>query len=581
MKKLLSYLVLAAGLILSSCDSSKLDPLSGDFLPAPLVVKLTNVDNNAAFKDDAGRWNFDLTLSEGGSQFRVVFIGNKYYLASNTYTEAPEASAKNGNFVLGKTTFNGRAAAQGSVTVRQTESAYSISAVLFMEDGTPYKIEWEGTLVYEKAPLPPVGYDFTIADPADVTDANNATVAGVKSYVVTLNDLTTKEFAAQFNLILNEGSTNIEGRYPVKEYASEDHTAGNGFDLGVYFGMAPGAYVIGSYYKENGEIVIINPGEAIEIYVEEGHYVFECSSATFVADKKQEEKPDNDAVALDTFLSFDNYTGWGVPLVGVSVGNNDVTYTAPDYVTSFMPTYSGNGNMLKAEFYSADGTIAAGEYKPCADENNMQPGEFKAGSANGGTTWYVVKDGNATGTPIKDGTIKVSVKGKVYTIEVKSSTVNAKYVGKLSNEPETVGLTDFLSFTNYYAMYGVKLAGAELATPGFTYSATFDMSTYSMKYDFPVDGAFLKLELYIEGESFVPGVYTPSVDADNVAAGEFKTGNESGGTTWYVVENGEMTSKPVTDGTVTVVKDGDFYSITLTSSVVNAKYVGKLTAPAE
>lgn len=581
MKKLLSYLVLAAGLILSSCDSSNLDPLSGDFLPAPTLVKLTKVDNNAAFKDDAGRWNFDLTLSEGNNSLRVVLIGNKYYLASNTYTEAPEASAKNGNFVLGKTTLNGMTVSQGSVTVRQVESAYSISAVLFMADGTPYKAEWEGTLTYEKAPLPPVGYDFTIADPADVTDANNATVAGVKSYVVTLNDLTTKDFAAQFNLILNEGSTNIEGRYPVKEYASEDHTAGNGFDLGVYFGMAPGAYVIGSYYKENGEVVVINAGEVIEIYVEEDHYVFEGSSFTFVADKKQEDKPDNDAVSLDNFLSLDDYTGWGVPLVGVLVANNDITYNAPDYTAGvYFATYSGNGNMLKAEFYSTDGTIAAGEYKPCADENNMQPGEFKAGSANGGTTWYTVKDGTATGTPIKDGTINVSVKGKTYTIEVKSSTVNAKYVGKLSNEPETVGLTDFLSFTNY-AMYGVKLAGAELATPGFTYTATFDMSTFSMKYDFPVDGAFLKLELYTDGESFAPGVYTPSVDASNVAAGEFKTGNESGGTTWCVVENGEVTSKPVTDGTVTVEKDGDFYSITLKSSVVNAKYVGKLTAPAE
>ena len=572
------------GLALVSCENSKLDPLSGDFLPAPSVVNFTKVDNSEAYKDIEGRRIFIIDLSDNASnKLHAVLVGNKYYLTSNTYSEAPEATAKNGNFITGLTTLNGKTVRQGIITVRENGENYSISAVLFLEDGSPYKAEWVGQLIYVKEALPPVGYSFTIADPAEVTDANSAVVAGVKSNVVTLNDLE-GNFAAQLNLILNEGVTDITGRYTVKEYAADDHSAGNGFDLGVYFGMAPGAYVIGSYYMQDGEVVIINPGEVIEVSVEEDVYVFETSGATFVAKpaEKEEPKPVTEVVKLDNFLTYaDYFTMYGVPLVGTELATSGIEYTPADYAAGiWMPTYSGTGNFLKIEFYSADGTIAPGTYVPCADANEMNPGEFKIGSSSGGSTWNTVTDGKVESTFITDGTVTVSVSGKTYTIELESSVANAKFVGKLSNEPETVGLTDFLSFTSY-AMYGINLAGVELATPGFSYETVIDWTTWTATTTYSGDGQYIKLELYTEGDTLAPGTYVPCANPDVIAPGEFKYGYDNNGTpygtTWYSVVNNEVSYKYVTDGTVVVEKDNDYYRITITSSAIHATYVGKLS----
>ena len=584
MKKLFIFALTAVlGLALVSCEDSKLDPLSGNFLPAPSVVNLTKVDNSEAYKDIEGRRIFVLDLSDSGSnKLHAVLVGNKYYLSSNTYSDAPDATAKNGNFIAGQTTMNGKAVRQGTITVRENGENYSISAVLFLEDGSPYKAEWVGQLVYVKEALPPVSYTFSIADPADVTDANSAVVAGVKSNVVTLKDFD-GNFAAQLNLILNDGATDITGRYPVKEYAADDHSAGNGFDLGIYFGMPAGSYVIGSYYMQDGEVVIINPGEVIEVSMEEGVYVFETPGATFVAkpEEKEEPQPITEVVNLDTFLTFADYSMYGVPLVGTELATSGIEYTPADYAAGiWAPTYSGTGNFLKIEFYSADGTIAPGTYVPCADANAMNPGEFKIGSASGGSTWNTVRDGNVESAFITDGTVTVSVSGKTYTIELASSVANAKFVGKLSNEPETVGLTDFLSFTSY-AMYGINLAGVELATPGFSYETVIDWTTWTATTTYSGDGQYLKLELYTEGDTLAPGTYVPCANPDQVGPGEFKYGYDNNGspygTTWYSVVNNEVSYKYVTDGTVVVEQDGDYYRITLTSSTVIATYVGKMS----
>lgn len=584
MKRISLFILMAVALVSVSCIDSELDPLEGIY-PSAKEVKLTSLQRSETHKDDKGRGVFDLELTDGSTPIRFTFIGSKYYLPAGVYTQAPDASAKDGNFVLETTSVAGKAVKQGSITVNKNDDNYSLYGVLFLEDGTIVKPSWKGELQYVKPELPPLGYTFTVADPADVTDASSAVVAGVKSNVVTLNDLD-GNFAAQFNLILKEGVTDLVGRYSVKEYASDPYSAGNGFDLGIYFGMNPGDYVIGSYYKKDGEVVIIEPGDLIEVYMEEGLYVFEGNSGfQFVA--KPYEKPDQPdepevVYSLDSFLTYaDYYTMYNVPLVGVEVSTSGIEYTPADYAAGvWFPTYAGSGNFLKAEFYSADGTIAPGTYVPCADANAMQPGEFKIGSANGGSTWNTVVDGKVESEFITDGTITVSVKGKTYTIEVASSTVKAKFVGKLSNEPETFGLTDFLSFQSY-AMYGINLAGVELATPGFSYETVIDWTTWTATTTYSGDGSYLKLELYTEGDTLAPGVYTPSVDPENVAVGEFKTGYDNNGspygTTWYSVVDNVATYKYITDGTVTVSVDNGYYVIELVSSAVVAKYVGKLS----
>ena len=144
MKKIIIFALMALGLAMSSCVDSKLDPLNGNYLTAPNLVKFTKVDNSDTYKDDAGRRLFVLDFSDGATnRFHAVLVGSNYYLSSNTYTEAPDASANTGNFMIPSTTFNGQPVLSGSVAVKQNGSNYAVSGVVFMQDGTPYKFEWE------------------------------------------------------------------------------------------------------------------------------------------------------------------------------------------------------------------------------------------------------------------------------------------------------------------------------------------------------------------------------------------------------------------------------------------------------
>ena len=106
-------------------------------------------------------------------------------------------------------------------------------------------------------------YDMTDTVASDCTDAQNTPYTDVESHTFVLKD--GEQFVAQIKLVRSVGATDFAGTYTVTEYAHEDFTAGNGFDLGVYFGMDPFAYVIGSYYKDGDNVVIIEPGETITV----------------------------------------------------------------------------------------------------------------------------------------------------------------------------------------------------------------------------------------------------------------------------------------------------------------------------
>ena len=145
---------------LTACYKSVLDPLSGVF-PAPNQVEFTNGTCEASKVD--GKRYFELTLTEGSTTFKATLIGNQYYLTSNAYTEAEEADAKNGNFVLGKTTVNGGQVKTGTITIGQNGEDYTLKAVLFLADGTPYKFTWKGSLYFEPDPEPVLLTELLVA----------------------------------------------------------------------------------------------------------------------------------------------------------------------------------------------------------------------------------------------------------------------------------------------------------------------------------------------------------------------------------------------------------------------------------
>ena len=724
MKKVIIFALTALGLVLASCQNSKLDPLSGIY-PAPTVVKFTKVDNSEAFKED-NRWNFVLDLSDASSNtMHAVLIGNKYYLGSNSYTEAPESSAKNGNFIAGITTVNGKRVRQGTITIRENGTKYSLSGVLFAEDGTPFKVEWEGDLVYEEPAVLDPQYTYTDAVAMDCTDADNNLYENVESHTLTLKNLE-GEFAAQIKLIRATGTPTsaLAGTYTVAEYAHEDFQAGNGFDLGVYFGMDAGAYVIGSYYVEDGTVVIIEPGAKISVtdmgegvYTIEGDgFSFLCAPEGFVPGGGTVYDME-DTVAVDCtdadnnlYEDVESHTlvmkdGAGTFVAQMklirAVGTTDLsgTYTVAEYAHEDFQAGNGfdlgvyfgmdPGAYVIGSYYVADGEIVIVEpgetievskiaedtYKFVGSTDYEFPGKLKAGETPGpgpgpgpaddevytiteeladavdetyapvagvkthyltlanskgeDMAWFqlVLNEGvtDLTGEYVckeyahedhtfgngydlsmwgmgvggsryvgADGKTVLVNAGETLTI-TKEADGSYKFAGSTGytikgklegGEPgpgpepgQTVELTEFLSLTDY-GMYGMKMVGMELGTPGFSYQAPDYQTTWTPTYS--VDGNFLKLELYSEDGKVAPGTYVPSAANGTVNPGEFNLGAESwggaGGTAWYTVANGAATFALVTDGTVDVALDGDVYTIEIKSTAVNAKYVGKLSS---
>ena len=101
----------------------------------------------------------------------------------------------------------------------------------------------------------------------------------------------------------------------------------------------------------------------------------------------------------------------------------------------------GTGDVLNIDFYTVDGTLAAGTYTACETEGTILEGEFGIGYDV--EMWGMQMVWGSCVTPyaddvageiakILDGTITVEVSGDEYTITLESSLVNAQYVGALA-----------------------------------------------------------------------------------------------------------------------------------------------------
>lgn len=287
MKKIFYIFGILLGLGLASCTDTELDPLTGVF-PSPTLIEYSSNATIVGEKDDAGRRLFTIDITDGTTPLHAVLVGSKYSLTANQYTEAMDAVAKNGNFIVGKTTIGGKNVKQGTIDVsiveeKETadgcENVYYISTILFLEDGTPFKTTWQGKASFEKDKVlePELFYTDTVAQDCTLEDGSTP-VTDVESHTLTVKDKA-GEFVAQIKLIRSNGTKDLSGNYTVKEYAHEDLSAGNGFDLGAMFGMPAGSFVIGTYYVDNGNIVIVQPGETISVTaVENGVYNIDGST---------------------------------------------------------------------------------------------------------------------------------------------------------------------------------------------------------------------------------------------------------------------------------------------------------------
>ena len=122
-----------------------------------------------------------------------------------------------------------------------------------------------------EVPTPDYTYTETLGTPVDETFAP---VAGMTTHSLVLSNKAGEE-VAWFDLVLTEGVGDLSGDYVCKEYAHEDHTFGNGYDLSAW-GMGVG----GSRYIKNGSVVLINPGETLSV-ARLGDDIYEISGNGF------------------------------------------------------------------------------------------------------------------------------------------------------------------------------------------------------------------------------------------------------------------------------------------------------------
>lgn len=252
-------LIACMAVALSSCYKSALDPLQGKF-PAPTVVSGTSAASASSEQAD-GKRLFVINLNEGGNQFRLNLVGDKYFLTSNTYTPAAEAAAKKGNFITGSTQVNGQAVQDGKIVVVQTpideiNNTYTIDAVLFAADGTPYTLSWAGSMAFE--PDPVVG-DIVVENL--LTEVASPTEAGTTKHSLTLTD-GDGAVVAVFEVYTPAGVAGITGSYTCIEYAennADGYVVGNGWSFPDW-GIAGG-----SHYMLDGVSVNVNPGEVVDV----------------------------------------------------------------------------------------------------------------------------------------------------------------------------------------------------------------------------------------------------------------------------------------------------------------------------
>ena len=346
---------------------------------------------------------------------------------------------------------NGVATAQkvleGTMTVTKKGSKWVIELISGEGKGMIWA-KFEGAIEAltpegSSAPAP----EYTMTDKVEaVYDASYAVVAGVEKHLVTLTK--GEETAAIFELITAEGGV-IEGTFTSQEYASAAGLMGNGYsfpDWGVEGG---------SRYWVNGEMILINPGETVEVAkLADGLYSFTGSTGyEFVAATADYvgggDEPESDYTEFSKLLIYQpnqetdaNYQPTGrYTSLTLKLGTEGMYTEVVNNGYYDETKIKGNGQVLSIDFYTADGTLAAGTYEACAEGGVVGEGEFGIGydvemwgmqMVWGTCVTPYENDAEGAIQKITDGTITVEVSGDVYTITLESSAVNARYVGVLT-----------------------------------------------------------------------------------------------------------------------------------------------------
>lgn len=369
-----------------------------------------------------------------------------------------------------------------------------------------------------------------------------------------------------------------------------------------------------TYIVGNGGTTFNNiPVETGSIKVVQGEGTYSFAGMLWLADESVIEikstvalvyEADPEPVKLSTVLSATSNLANGTKSLTINLGTDGISSTTEP--PTWQPVWTGTGNYLALDIYSADGYLHEGTYTASAAGGTINEGEFGIGwdpgdiwnigiaFENWGTCWWDVAGGAATiNQKVTEGSVTVTRKGSKWVIELVSgegkSMLWTKFEGAIDaltdpalggggnvDDTDYVELTKLLSATKNQGLLTINMAQDGI-------SSTTDPNTWQTIWE--GEGNYLAADIYSADGKLYTGEYKACAVGGAVGEGEFGIGYDTTvdwgwgpmemkdwGTCWWTVADGATSAKKVLDGTMTVAMEGDNVVIKLKSSVVNAKF---------
>ena len=369
-----------------------------------------------------------------------------------------------------------------------------------------------------------------------------------------------------------------------------------------------------TYIVGNGGTTFNNiPVETGSIKVAQGEGTYSFAGMLWLADESVIEikstvalvyEADPEPVRLTTLLSATSNVASGTKSLTINLGTDGISSTAEP--PTWQPVWTGTGNYLALDIYSADGYLHEGTYTASAAGGTINEGEFGIGwdpgdlwgigmvFENWGTCWWDVAGGAATiNQKVTEGSVTVTRKGSKWVIELVSgegkSMLWTKFEGAIDaltdpalgggrnvDDTDYVELTKLLSATKNQGLLTINMAQDGI-------SSTTDPNTWQTIWE--GEGNYLAADIYSADGKLYTGEYKACAVGGVVGEGEFGIGYDTTvdwgwgpmemkdwGTCWWTVADGATSAEKVLDGTMTVAMEGDNVVIKLKSSIVNAKF---------
>ena len=662
-KTIKSFLVAAAALFaFTACtEEPALDDLGGKY-PAPDNYTMNNLLFEERVQGESVH-NFNLivategltlegeTYSGNGAALSLKLLDNKSTLTTQSYTAATADKAKKGNYIIGEGGSQILVVENGTVTPKNIVSG-EVIVTIFQEQYNLYGTLWLADESIAK-------FDATI-------DLPNHGDLLVKTKL-------TQVFAAQSNLAngqntisLSLGTAGISSEIDMTTY--QTIWKGEGFYFKTDLYSADG-YLHEGVYKAGSAVGVVNEGEfgigydneafgawglnwgtcwiavpdgtttstkisegEIVVTKKNGKYTISylygdiwCEFTGAIADVDPDAgsgdsgNTDTDTteyVELTELTSAQSNVANGTPslTIKMSDGNWSVTYDP----TTYQPTYTGAGNYLAMDIYSADGKLYTGTYVANTVGGVLAEGQFGIGydttmewfgqvyeMFNWGTCWWTV-DADAetieTAEKVLAGEVDVLVMGENLVIKLRSEVVNAKFTCPVADfkdgagnaievvnlggndEPAEPGDADT---TEYEELTRLDYAAVnkDFTTQAPT-SVSLNMAneSWTVSYDtgapvYTGEGNYLSTDIYTADGKLHTGTYVANTEGGVLAEGQFGIGYDkpewngyNWGTCWWAVADGAATPEKVLDGEMDILVEGENLVIKLRSTLVNAKF---------